>query len=175
MQAIKSLIRNIPDFPSEGIQFKDITPVLQNGEAFSEMIEWYKVSIEAAGMPDIIAGIESRGFIMGSALADRLNLGFIPIRKPGKLPFSTHSESYELEYGTDSLEIHTDAVKKGQKVAIVDDLLATGGTAEAAIKLVQKAGGEVSCLCCLVELDFLKGREKLKPVIADDIYTLIHY
>jgi adenine phosphoribosyltransferase len=174
MKYIESLIRNIPDFPKPGIQFKDITPVLADAEAFKKVIDWYALSIEAVGGCDVIAGIESRGFIFGSALARKMNKGFIPIRKPGKLPFTTHRETYQLEYGTDTIEIHTDAVKQGAKVAIIDDLLATGGTAKASINLIEKAGGHVACVAFLIELDFLQGRNRLN-LDAEKIFSFIHY
>ncbi|MES0488567.1 MAG: adenine phosphoribosyltransferase [Leptospirales bacterium] len=174
MQSIEKLIRNIPDFPQPGINFKDITPVLADPEALKKVIEWFIISIEAAGGADVIAGIESRGFIFGVPIAEKMGLGFIPIRKPGKLPFTTHRESYELEYGTDSLEIHTDAISHGQKVALVDDLLATGGTATAAVKLIEKAGGEIACTTFLIELDFLKGRNKMTTE-ESKIFSFIHY
>jgi len=174
MKGIEQLIRNVPDFPKPGIQFKDITPVLADPDAFKKVIEWYVLAIEAIGGCDVIAGIESRGFILGTPVAQQLGLGFIPIRKPGKLPFTTHQESYELEYGSDAVEIHTDAISQGARVAIVDDLLATGGTASATAKLIEKAGGQVTCSCFLIELDFLKGREKM-PTEDEKIFSLIHY
>jgi adenine phosphoribosyltransferase len=174
MKQIESLIRDVPDFPKPGILFKDITPVLADAEGFKKVINWYCSAIEAVGKPDIIAGIESRGFIFGTPVARKLNIGFIPIRKPGKLPFTTHKETYELEYGTDSLEIHTDAIKPGQKVAIVDDLLATGGTAAAAIKLLEKAGAEVIAAAFFIELGFLEGRGKLS-IPSEQIVTFINY
>ena len=157
---IKSYIRDIPDFPKQGILFKDITPLLSNAEAFKsgitallEMIGNVKV--------DKVIGMESRGFIFGPILAEKLNAGFVPVRKPGKLPSSTHSESFDLEYGTDSLEIHIDAIKRGDKVLIHDDVIATGGTANAACKLVERLGGEVVQMNFLIELEFLEGRKKL--------------
>lgn len=174
MKYIESLIRNIPDFPKQGIQFKDITPVLADAEALKRVIDWYALSVEAAGGCDVIAGIESRGFIFGSALARKLNKGFIPIRKPGKLPFTTHKETYQLEYGTDTIEIHTDAVKQGARIAIIDDLLATGGTARAAVNLIEKAGGHVACAVFLIELDFLQGRERLN-LSSEKIFSFVHY
>ena len=174
MKYIESLIRNVPDFPKPGIQFKDITPVLADAEAFKRVIEWYALSVEAAGGCDIIAGIESRGFIFGAALARKLNKGFVPIRKPGKLPFSTYRETYELEYGQDSVEVHTDAIKQGSKVAIIDDLLATGGTANASISLIEKAGGIITCLAFLIELEGLQGRQRLK-VDIEKIFSFVHY
>ncbi|MDH4200905.1 MAG: adenine phosphoribosyltransferase [Spirochaetia bacterium] len=174
MKYIESLIRNIPDFPKPGIQFKDITPVLADAEAFKTVIDWYAMSVEAAGGCDVIAGIESRGFIFGSALARKLHKGFIPIRKPGKLPFTTHRETYQLEYGQDAVEIHTDAVKQGERVALIDDLLATGGTANASISLIEKAGGEIVCSAFVIELDFLRGRERLN-LHEEKIFSFIHY
>ncbi len=159
-ELIKSKIRDVVDFPREGIVFKDITTVLQHPEAFKHCIDLLAKHFEKQKI-DYIAGIESRGFIFGSALAYKMNKGFIPIRKPGKLPSKTERVSYELEYGTDSLEIHTDAVEPGKKVLIVDDLLATGGTAEAALKLVKKIGGVVVGIAFVIELEFLNGREKL--------------
>lgn len=159
-ESIKSKIRDVPDFPREGILFKDITTVLRDPAAFKKSVELLAKHYEKQ-MIDYIAGIEARGFIFGSALAYKLGKGFIPIRKPGKLPAKTERMSYELEYGTDSLEIHIDAVEPGKRVLIVDDLLATGGTAEAAIKLVKKIGGVIIGIAFVVELEFLKGREKL--------------
>ena len=158
---IKSHIRDIPDFPKQGVLFKDITPLLSDAVAFRagisalfEMIGNVKV--------DKVIGMESRGFIFGPVLAEKLNAGFIPVRKPGKLPSSTLSESFDLEYGTDCLEIHLDAIKTGDKVLIHDDVIATGGTAKAVCKLVERLGGEVVQLNFLIELEFLKGRKKLE-------------
>lgn len=159
-ELIKSKIRDIKDFPREGIVFKDITTVLRDPEAFKHAVELLAEHYKKQKI-DYIAGIEARGFIFGSALAYKMGIGFIPIRKPGKLPAKTERETYELEYGTDSLEIHTDAVEPGKRVLIVDDLLATGGTAEAALKLVKKIGGVIVGMAFVVELEFLKGREKL--------------
>lgn len=159
-ELIKSRIRNVPDFPREGIIFKDITTVLRDGEAFKNCVDLLSEHFKKQKI-DYIAGIEARGFIFGSALAYKMGVGFIPIRKPGKLPSKTERVSYELEYGRDSLEIHIDAVEPGKRVLIVDDLLATGGTAEAAIKLVKKIGGIIVGIAFVVELEFLKGREKL--------------
>ncbi len=159
-ELIKSKIRDVPDFPREGILFKDITTVLRDPEAFKHAVNLLAKHYEKQKI-DYIAGIEARGFIFGSALAYKLGVGFIPIRKPGKLPSKTERVSYDLEYGKDSLEIHTDAVEPGKRVLIVDDLLATGGTAEAAIKLVKKIGGVIVGIAFVVELEFLKGREKL--------------
>lgn len=159
-ELIKSKIRDIADFPREGIVFKDITTVLRDPVAFKHAVDLLARHFEKQKI-NYIAGIEARGFIFGSALAYKLGIGFIPIRKPGKLPSKTARISYDLEYGTDSLEIHVDAVEPGKRVLIVDDLLATGGTAEAAIKLVKKIGGVIVGIAFVVELEFLKGREKL--------------
>ena len=171
-ELIKSKIRDVIDFPREGIVFKDITTVLRDPHAFRDAVDLLTKHFEKQKI-DYIAGIEARGFIFGSALAYKLGVGFIPIRKPGKLPAKTERVSYQLEYGTDSLEIHTDAIEPGKRVLIVDDLLATGGTAEAAIKLVKKIGGVIIGIAFVVELEFLKGREKL----PDDckITTLITF
>lgn len=168
---LKSTIRDIPDFPKPGIVFKDITTLLSNQEALRETVEIFSRRLEGKN-PDLIVGIESRGFIFGTALAYALNKGFVPIRKPGKLPAETISESYELEYGTDSIEIHKDAVKKGQQVVLIDDLLATGGTAAAAIRLIEKLGGQVIEASFVIELTFLNGREKLN---GTDIFSIIQY
>lgn len=174
-QAIRNLIRNVPDFPRPGIQFKDITPVLQDAHGFKSVVDWFAISLEVAGQVDVIAGIESRGFILGSALAYRLGVGFIPVRKQGKLPAEKARVSYQLEYGTDALEIHTDAVRQGQRVALIDDLLATGGTAEAACQLLKICGAEIVAVSFLIELDFLNGRQNIRSVPKDRLYSLIHY
>jgi adenine phosphoribosyltransferase len=156
-----SLIRNIPDFPQPGIQFKDITPVLADAEALREIVGALAEAIRPL-KPDHIVGIESRGFIFGVPVAIELGIGFSPIRKPGKLPYERRQQEYTLEYGTNTIEIHTDAVHPGQRVVIVDDLLATGGTAQAAGKLVEEIGGTVAGFAFVVELTFLNGREKLQ-------------
>ena len=153
----------MPDFPKPGIVFKDITPLLQDAEGLRLSIEGLAQTFDPDSY-DIICGIESRGFIFGTALADRLNKGFIPIRKPGKLPWKTASQSYELEYGSDTIEIHTDAVSKGTRVLMVDDLLATGGTMEAALKLVRRIGGDPVGCAFVIELDSLSGRERLGDI-----------
>ncbi len=164
---LKSYIREIPDFPKPGINFKDITPLLQNSEAFHQAVDVLAEKVEGFDFDKIMA-VESRGFIFASALAFKLNKGFIPVRKKGKLPYKTISYTYQLEYGQDTLEVHEDALQKGEKVLIIDDLLATGGTAEACIRLTHKLSAEVSAIAFLIELTFLKGRERLKdyPVIS---------
>ena len=164
-------IRTIPDFPETGVLFRDITTLLKNGPAFSEMINEHaeKMSIYK---PDLVVGPESRGFIMGSAVAFKLGCGFVPVRKPGKLPAEVLRHEYKLEYGTDTLEIHQDSITKGQRVIIVDDLLATGGTAGATVKMIEALGGEVVALGFLIELTYLNGREHLKGY---PIETLIEY
>ena len=159
-EELKKIIRDVPDFPKEGIVFKDITTLLNDPGAFKSSIEQLVSECKRHSIQKVI-GIESRGFILGTPISLDLNVGFVPIRKPGKLPADTISETYELEYGTDSIEIHKDAIAPGEKVVIIDDLLATGGTAEAACKLVEKLGAEVVLVAFLVELTFLKGRDKL--------------
>jgi len=160
MEHLRQVIRDIPDFPRKGIIFKDITTLLRDPDAFGHSIEALSKALDGRSYEALI-GIESRGFIFASSLAYKLGKGLIPVRKPGKLPADTVSVSYELEYGTDSLEMHADAISKGQKVVIVDDVLATGGTARAVAELVEQVGGEVVALGFLMELGFLKGRDKL--------------
>ena len=162
----RSLIRDVPDFPQPGILFKDITPVLADASAFQSVIDALAERIAGRGFHRVVA-IESRGFIFGAALADRLELGFSPVRKLGKLPYKTDRIEYALEYGKGVLEAHVDAVKPGEKVAIVDDLLATGGTAWGAAQLVQRQQGTVGTYLFVVELEFLKGRDRLKPGPVD--------
>ena len=168
---IKDKIRNIPDFPIAGIQFKDITTLLKDGPAFKQAVDQMYENFKDLQV-DKIAAIESRGFIFGSALAYKLGIGQVPIRKPGKLPAETISEEYALEYGTDKMEMHVDAISEGEKVLLVDDLLATGGTAAASCNLVEKLGGKVVGLAFLIELGFLKGRDKLS---GHNIQSLIVY
>jgi adenine phosphoribosyltransferase len=170
MQRILSRIRDVPDFPKPGILFKDVTPLIGDGPAFRLVTDLLEERIDG-NKPEMIVGIESRGFIFGAALAERLGVGFVPVRKPGKLPYKTTRETYSLEYGTDALEMHEDAVEK-RRCLIVDDLLATGGTAAATARLVEKQGGLVEGFAFVIELDFLKGRERLggRPV-----HALIHY
>ncbi len=166
---LKFYIRNIKDFPEKGIIFKDITPLLKNERAFQIAISELKKRYEDEDI-DYIAGIESRGFLIGTPLAMALGKGFIPIRKPGKLPAEVISVSYELEYGTNILELHRDAINKGDKILLIDDLLATGGTVNAAIELIEELGGIVVSAGFLLELEFLKGREQIKGY---DVYSLI--
>jgi adenine phosphoribosyltransferase len=165
-----SLIRDIPDFPKPGILFKDITPVLADGDALSEVIGALTCSAGKLA-PDVIAGVESRGFLFGAPIAHAMNLGLVPIRKAGKLPARTVQVEYALEYGTATVEMHEDAIQPGQRVVIVDDLLATGGTAAAAAHLVEKLGGTVAGFVFLVELGFLSGREKLSGYPCEALIT----
>jgi adenine phosphoribosyltransferase len=171
LEQIKGLIRDVPDFPQEGIVFKDITPVLADPIAFSTLIDLIVVHF-GRGNVDKVVGIEARGFILASPVAYHFGAGFVPVRKQGKLPSETVAEEYSLEYGTATLEIHVDAVSPGERVLIVDDVLATGGTAKATASLVERIGGKVCGIACLIELDFLKGREQ---VPGHELFTLIHY
>ncbi len=168
---LKNLVRDIPNFPKKGIVFKDITTLLKYPKGLSTAAEELSNLAKNKKITKV-AGIESRGFIFGSLIAEKLAVGFIPIRKPGKLPSETISEKYSLEYGTDSIEIHRDAIQPGDKILLHDDLLATGGTMEAACKLVEKLGGEVVQISFLIELNFLNGRDKLKGY---DVRSLIQY
>lgn len=161
IRQIKDSIRDVPDYPKKGIIFKDITTLLQDGRIFRLSVELLMDAI-AADTADAVAAIESRGFIFGSVLAVNKGMGFVPIRKPGKLPAEVLSEEYDLEYGKDKIEIHADAIKPGQRIILVDDLLATGGTAKAACKLIEKSGGVVESVLFLIELTFLQGRNVLK-------------
>ena len=171
MDTLKARIRHVPDFPKTGILFYDVTTLLRDAEGF-------KLAIDAMAEPyggkgiSLVVGIESRGFILGAAVADRIGAGFVPVRKIGKLPHTTVRVSYELEYGTDSLEMHSDAIDKDQKVLIVDDLLATGGTARATVDLVRKLGGDVHGVAVLIELSFLKGRDKLR---GENVRAVLDY
>ncbi len=167
---VEKLIRSVPDFPKPGIVFRDITPLLADPDGLTQAIRLMIAPFEGQHI-DLIAGAESRGFIFGTVIAHFLNCGFVPIRKPGKLPAETISEEYQLEYGTDNLEIHTDAIKPGQRVLIVDDLLATGGTMEACCKMVEKLGGKIVGISLLIDLAFLKGREKLKGYDTNAVIT----
>src|SRR5580692_7282041 len=161
-EPLKSLIRTIPDFPKPGILFYDITTLLKDKKGYATLVDALAAHYIGVEDVDLVLGIEARGFIFGPALAYRLNAGFVPVRKPRKLPAPTAKVSYDLEYGTDSLEIHMDAIEPGQNVVIVDDLLATGGTMEATVKLVRQLGGRIAGLGFAVELDFLKGRERFE-------------
>ncbi len=168
---LKSIIRDIPDFPKPGIVFKDITPLLSDHTAFRSAIQDMSSHFADSSI-DLIVGAEARGFIFGSVLAYEMGVGFVPARKPGKLPHRTANATYELEYGTDSLEIHEDAIERGQRVLIVDDVLATGGTAGAKTRLIEKLGGQVAGVAFLIELTFLGGRDKLEGY---NVFSLISY
>ncbi len=171
VEQLKTLVRDVADFPQPGVVFKDITPLLADELAFSTVIDLIVVHF-GRGNVDKVAGIEARGFILASPVAYHFGAGFVPVRKADKLPFETESEEYELEYGMASLEIHTDAVKPGERVLIVDDVLATGGTARATAQLVERIGGKVVGIACLIELGFLQGRDRLGDY---DLFTLLGY
>jgi adenine phosphoribosyltransferase len=171
VERLKSIIRDVPDFPQKGIVFKDITPLLADEIAFSTVIDLIVVHF-GRGSVDKVVGIEARGFILASPVAYHFGAGFVPVRKAGKLPWDTESASYELEYGEETLEIHKDAMQPGERVLIVDDVLATGGTAQATASLVEKLGGKVVGIACLIELGFLNGRDKLA---GHDFFSLITY
>jgi adenine phosphoribosyltransferase len=171
MERLKTKIRHIPDFPKPGILFYDITTLLNDQQGFRDAIDALASPYRDRGVEQVV-GIESRGFILGAAVATALGAGFVPIRKPGKLPSRTYREEYALEYGTDGLEIHEDAVRSGQRVLLVDDVLATGGTARAASGLVRRIGGELVGLSFLIELNFLNGRGKL---VGEDVYSVLQY
>lgn len=171
MEHLKAKIRHVPDFPKPGIVFYDITTLLCDAQGFRDTVDALAAPYMGEDIDQVI-GIESRGFILGAAVANTLGCGFVPIRKPGKLPAATHKESYSLEYGTDALEIHQDACGNSQRILIVDDVLATGGTARAAIDLAKKAGGKVIGAAFLIELDFLKGRDKLA---GEPVYSVLRY
>jgi len=171
METFKAKIRNVPDFPKAGILFYDITTLLRDPHGFKCVVDSLSLPYESAGI-DLVVGIESRGFILGGAVADRIGAGFSPVRKPGKLPSTTVRESYALEYGTDALEIHDDAVTPGQRILIVDDLIATGGTARATAALIKRLGGTVHGLAFLIELVALNGRTQLE---GENILSLVKY
>ncbi len=160
MEALKSVIREIPDWPKKGILFYDLTTLMKDAQSFRTALESLSAPYRGAQV-DLVVGIEARGFIFAPTVAQALGAGFVPVRKPGKLPAAVHKVAYDLEYGTDSLEIHQDAIRPGQRALIVDDLIATGGTARAVADVVEKMGGKVVGLAFLVELTFLKGRDKL--------------
>lgn len=166
--AIRELIRDVPDFPKEGILYRDITPLLGSASGLAQCAD-LMLKPFLQGAIDGVAGIESRGFIFGTLIAQKLGVGFIPIRKPGKLPCETLQASYELEYGSDTVEMHRDAVQPGRRILIVDDLIATGGTLEAAIQLVKAAGGEVAGCSTAIELEFLKGRARLSEAQVESV------
>lgn len=171
MEELRKIIRDIPDFPKPGIIFRDITPIMEDGVTLAKIIDRFKERYLSRGI-DRIAGIEARGFIFGSALAYALGKGFVILRKKGKLPRKTIGVTYDLEYGTDSIHIHDDSIRPGDRVLVVDDLFATGGTARAACELIEKAGGVVVECAVVVELAFLKGREKLGDV---ELFSLLQY
>ena len=171
MKELKEYFRNIPDFPEKGIIFRDITTVFQNPEALKLSIDSMQEKLNNVDF-DIVVGAESRGFLFGTPIAYNLNKAFVPVRKKGKLPYETIEESYNLEYGQATLEIHKDAIKPGQRVVIIDDLIATGGTLEAIIKLVERLGGIVVKVCCLIDLPDLGGKEKIKNY---DVETVIAF
>jgi adenine phosphoribosyltransferase len=168
---LEALIRDIPDFPEKGVVFKDITPVLGSPEAFRKLIDALSDPFQGMGITKV-AGIEARGFTLATPVADRIGAGFIPLRKPGKLPFETVREEYELEYGIDALEMHTDALFDGEKVLLVDDVIATGGTAAAAIRLLRHLGADVVSFAVFIELLFLGGSEKIDSV---PLHALLKY
>jgi adenine phosphoribosyltransferase len=171
LERVRALIRDVPDFPQPGIVFKDITPVLADENAFSSVIDVIVVHY-GRGTIDKVVGIEARGFILASPVAYHFGAGFVPVRKEGKLPWDSEKEEYALEYGTATLEIHKDAIRPGERVLIVDDVLATGGTASATARLVERLGGKVVGIACLIELTFLEGRKALGEF---DFFSLISY
>lgn len=171
MEELKNIIRDVPDFPKKGIVFKDITTLLADAKSFQRMVDLLAHRYVGEKI-DKVVGVEARGFIIGAALAYKLGAGVVLVRKPGKLPSETFSKSYELEYGTDTLEIHRDAIKPGEKILIADDVLATGGTMAAVVDMVKALGGEIVDCCFMAELDFLQGRSRLP---AGKVYSLIKF
>ena len=172
MEQLRRLIRDVPDFPKKGIVFKDFTPLLADPRGLALAVELMANPYRGQGI-DLVVGAESRGFIFGTAIAQSLSAGFVPIRKPGKLPRSVHGADYELEYGSDRLEIHSDALTKSQRVVVVDDLLATGGTLRACCELASKTGATILGITVLIELEFLRGREKLRQF--GDVHAVLKY
>jgi adenine phosphoribosyltransferase len=172
-EKIKDIVRDIPDFPKEGIIFKDITPILSSPKLVSEIVDWF-VDKARKDQIDVIVGVESRGFFFGLMIAERLGVPFVPVRKAGKLPYNTIAHSYDLEYGSATVEIHEDALKPGQRVMIHDDLLATGGTAMAAATLVEKLGAKVCNYTFLIELSFLEGKKNISTN-QENIYSIVTY
>jgi adenine phosphoribosyltransferase len=171
MQELKSKIRSVPDFPKPGILFYDITTLLGDASGFRQTVEALAAPYQNRKIEQVV-GIESRGFILAAAVADRLGAGFVPVRKPGKLPSTTLTETYALEYGTDALQMHHDAIRPGQRVLLIDDVLATGGTARAATNLVRQIGGDLLALAFLIELNFLKGRDRLE---GEQVFSVLQY
>lgn len=171
MEHLKQKIRSVPDFPKPGILFYDITTLLADPSGFRETVAALADPYRGRGIEQVV-GIESRGFILAAAVADRLGAGFVPVRKPGKLPASTVTESYALEYGTDALQLHADAIRPGQRVLLIDDVLATGGTARAATNLIRRLGGNLAALGFLIELSFLNGRQRLD---GEQVYAVLRY
>ena len=171
LNELEQSIRNVPDFPKPGIQFKDITPVLADGRLFDATVQYLLADVPL-GSVDKIVGIDARGFIFGAAAAQRLGVGFVPVRKKGKLPWETHEQSYDLEYGSNTVAVHTDAVTPGERILLVDDLLATGGTAAASLQLLSRLGAKIVGVRFVIELAFLGGRERLGPF---DVRSLITY
>lgn len=168
---LRKTVLDVPDFPKKGIIFKDLTPVFKDKKVFKKLIDSLAKRYKGKGITTVVS-VEARGFLLGAPLAYKLGASLVPVRKPGKLPRQVYKQDYALEYGTDSLEIHRDAIAKGEKVLIIDDVLATGGTVGAVTKLVEKCGGKIVELAFMIELDFLKGKEKLKPY---KIYSILHY
>jgi adenine phosphoribosyltransferase len=168
---LRKMIADVPDFPKKGVIFKDLTPLFNDKKAFKKLIDTLAKRYKNKGISAVVC-VEARGFLIGAPLAYKIGAGLVPVRKPGKLPRQTYKQEYALEYGTDALEIHRDAIKPGQKVIILDDVLATGGTMGAVVKLVETCGGKISEIAFVIELDFLKGAEKLKP---NKIYSMVHY
>ena len=170
---LASLVLDVPDFPKAGVTFKDMTPLLADPAALSLAVELMANPYRGKGV-ELVVGAESRGFIFGTAIAQALSAGFVPVRKPGKLPREVHGMDYDLEYGTDRLEIHADAIGKGQKILLVDDVLATGGTMRAKCELAEKIGAEIAGIAVLIELDFLNGRQKLGPH-GESVHAVLKY